>query len=69
MRRLTDRFFLLPFSFAFCLTAAIASPAPTLTTLASFDGSNGESPDAGLIPATDRNFYGTTATADWERHE
>ncbi len=36
-------------------------PAPTLTTLHSFDGTDGDSPAAGLVLASDGNFYGTTA--------
>lgn len=37
------------------------APAGVLTTLASFNGANGSSPDFGaLIQATDGNFYGTT---------
>jgi uncharacterized repeat protein (TIGR03803 family) len=35
----------------------------TLTTLHSFDGSDGSGAAAGLILATDGNFYGTTSTA------
>ena len=34
----------------------------TLTTLVSFDGTNGASPEAGLIKTADGNFYGTTAS-------
>ena len=44
----------------FCAAMAIAAPAQVLTTLHSFDGSDGESLYAGLIQATDGNFYGTT---------
>jgi uncharacterized repeat protein (TIGR03803 family) len=39
------------------------TPAGVLTTLASFDGTNGRNPAFGsLIQATDGNFYGTTLT-------
>lgn len=34
----------------------------TLTTLVSFNSTNGASPEAGLIQGTDGNFYGTTAS-------
>jgi uncharacterized repeat protein (TIGR03803 family) len=40
--------------------AEVALPALTLTTLASFGGSNGSSPFAGLVQGFDGNFYGTT---------
>ncbi len=44
----------------FWLSAAIASPAQTLTTLANFGGANGSNPTAGLVQGADGNFYGTT---------
>ena len=50
--------------FVFCVAAAIASPAQTLTTLFSFDrGSsiNGYSPVGSLVQGVDGKFYGTTA--------
>jgi uncharacterized repeat protein (TIGR03803 family) len=40
--------------------AAVALPAQTFTTLATFDGTDGGSPHGDLIQATDGNFYGTT---------
>jgi uncharacterized repeat protein (TIGR03803 family) len=47
--------------FLLWLAAAIALPAQTFTTLHSFDnGTDGESPEAGLVQGTDGKFYGTT---------
>jgi uncharacterized repeat protein (TIGR03803 family) len=45
--------------FIFCATTAIALPAQILVTLHKFNGSNGGANPAGLIQATDGNFYGT----------
>ena len=46
--------------FVLCAATAIALPAQTFTTLFSFDGADGKTPYAGLVQATDGNFYGTT---------
>jgi len=50
--------------FVFCAATAIASPAQLLTTLHSFTGSPSDPANpyvpAGLVQATDGNFYGTT---------
>jgi len=43
-----------------CGTVFKITPKGTLTTLHSFDGTDGSGPVAGLIQATDGNFYGTT---------
>jgi uncharacterized repeat protein (TIGR03803 family) len=46
--------------FALCAAMAIVSSAQTFKTLVSFDGANGATPYAGLVQATDGNFWGTT---------
>ena len=55
-----------PWNFVFALIllpGAMASilSAQTLTTLAVFNGTNGESPQSPLVQGTDGNLYGTTA--------
>jgi uncharacterized repeat protein (TIGR03803 family) len=47
--------------FVLCATTATALPAQTFTTLFSFDGTDGAEPYAGLVQATNGDFYGTTA--------
>jgi uncharacterized repeat protein (TIGR03803 family) len=42
------------------LAVTRVSPAATLSTLASFNGANGNAPQAGLIADASGNFYGTT---------
>jgi uncharacterized repeat protein (TIGR03803 family) len=43
-----------------CGTVFEITPGGTLTTLHQFDGTDGNDPRAGLLQATDGNFYGTT---------
>jgi uncharacterized repeat protein (TIGR03803 family) len=45
-----------------CGTVFKITPSGTLTTLHSFDGTDGVGPGGALVQATDGNFYGTTAT-------
>lgn len=46
--------------FLFCAATVIASPAQTFTSLASFNGSNGQGPISAPVQGIDGNFYGTT---------
>jgi uncharacterized repeat protein (TIGR03803 family) len=45
---------------ALCAMTAVALPAQTFTTLFSFGGTDGGSPEAVLVQGTDGNFHGTT---------
>ena len=46
--------------FVVCAATAITLPAQTLTTLHSFNDTDGSNPSLGLVQGTDGNFYGTT---------
>jgi uncharacterized repeat protein (TIGR03803 family) len=46
---------------AFCFAAAVGSPAQTLTTLATFDGTDGANPYGALVQGANGVFYGTTS--------
>ena len=46
--------------FVLCATTAMALPAQTLTTLHTFDGTDGTRPN-GLVQTTNGDFYRTTA--------
>ncbi len=48
------------FEYPGCGTVFKITPAGTLTALYSFDGTDGQFPYAGLVQATDGDFYGTT---------
>jgi uncharacterized repeat protein (TIGR03803 family) len=48
-----------PTSLAICLVACSASGDVNLTTLVSFNGTNGSTPSAALVLGGDGNFYGT----------
>ena len=43
-----------------CGTVFKITPSGKLTTLHSFDGTDGDEPTAGLVQDTNGNFYGTT---------
>ena len=54
--------------FVLCSAAAIASPAQILTSLHSFDGSDSSTPRAGLVQASNGNFYGATASGGYNNY-
>ena len=48
----------------------LAQGSGTITTLASFNGTNGANPDAGLVVDSSGNLFGTTSSgaSSWRRH-
>lgn len=47
-------------AFVLCIVLAINLSAQTVTTIASFNGSNGSSPASGMVQNVDGSFYGVT---------
>jgi uncharacterized repeat protein (TIGR03803 family) len=55
-------------AFWLCVPTSESAAATTFTTLLSFDGTDGANAAAGLIQATDGNFYGTTSEGGANRN-
>ena len=60
MRRVSRVRLLFTSLLIFCAGLTTSLPAQTFTTLATFIGSNGDSPEGPLAQGADGNFYGTT---------